>query len=356
MIIYTGHSGACSKCGGTTTFQNTETGQPQHVACLGLMTTQAPPEPRQPTTAVLPEHLEATAAMAVLRIQQAAEKAEGDLDKICKQSIGMVMDLFEDVRTFGRLPIIHHPPYPDVFQRATRRAAHGVWLAKHNWTGPGTGIGDVVKLDVPGAYLNAFICHLPIQALRHDESGVWSPRMAGVYRITPPDWRVPDMPNPLGDREEDGELWVTSATLKLIMWCADDRRRLCDTPKIHEAWTAQSSEDLLRSLRAVLAYLRSQAITHGDTLTREVVKDMYSKFYATIGDSPHNHRMKRPEWSAIIQAQAAANLWGRAWKLRQAGLDLVHVGGTDEIHVVGDWEKVFTNGHELTQMKIKADD
>jgi hypothetical protein len=366
VIVYTGREAACSNCGTVTTFADDATGLPQHVACLGLMTRpqhQAPAGPRPAQPATLPEHLEATAARALLRIQDTAQQCEGDLEKIMKKSIPMVMDLFDEVRTFGRLPIIHHPPVPEVFNRVKGKSSpHQVWLAKHRWPDRDHPIeprGPVTPLDAPGSYLNAFKCWLPIQALRHDTSGAWSKQMAGVYRITPPAWNVPDLPNPIGDREEEGDIWVTSATLNLLMRCCgrwvvkDEQWDLCDEPVIHEAWTAKGSEDLLTGLRAVLAYLRSQAIQHQDTLTLEVVKNMYSKFYATIGDSPDNRRMRRPEWSAIIQAQAAANLWYRAYEFRKAGLQLVKVTATDEIHVAGDWRSVFTEGHELTQMKIK---
>lgn len=365
MIVYTGREAACVRCGVNTTFTNQDTQEPQHPMCLGLLA-PAVPEPRPSAAATLPAHLEPLAAMAALRIQQTAERFEGDLTKILKQSIPMVMDLLDDTRATGRLPFIHHPPVPEVFSRTKGKGSSSqVWLGKHHWPDREhtiTPTGDVTKLDTNASYLNSLICHVPIQALRHDTSGTWSKNMAGVYRITPPRWDIPDLPNPLGDREEEGDLWVTSATLKLIMQCAgviplrkDEWLDLCEPPVIHEAWTAQATEDMFRGLRAILAYLRSQAILNKDTLTLEVVKNMYSKFYATMGDSADNRRLRRPEWSAIIQAQAAANLWRRAYEFRKRGLQLIAVKACDEIHLVGDWRSVFTEGRELTQMKIKED-
>lgn len=363
MIVYAGREADCTLCGTMTTFMNQETGKPQHVMCLGHRPA-APTGPRPSSAATLPKELEPLAAAAAQRIQEAAERFEGDLAKIFKQSIPMVMDLFDDTRATGRLPVIHHPPIPDVFTRIKGKGSSSqIWLGKHHWPDREhtiTPTGEVTALDTNASYLNSLICHVPIQALRHDTSGAWSKNMAGVYRITPPAWTVPDLPNPLGDREEEGDLWVTSATLKLIMQCAgvialrkDEWLELCEPPVIHEAWTAQATEDMFRGLRAILAYLRSQAIIHRDTLTLEVVKNMYSKFYATIGDSPDNRRVRRPDWSAIIQAQAGANLWRRAYEFRKRGLQLTAVKACDEIHLVGDWRSVFSEGRELTQMKIK---
>jgi hypothetical protein len=351
-VTYTGHSAPCTGCGKPTTFQDDRTGEHHHVICLGA----APaPAPRQaPPVVRLPAHFERLAAPVRARIFQLAQETGGDVDKIMRKSVPLVMDLFEEVRATGRYPVVHHPPYPDILHKPTQKAPHQVWLARPKWTNPESPRGVVERLDVPGAYLNAFITHLPVQALRHDTSGQFDPRQSGVYRITPPAWEIGDLPNPLGAREEPGPLWVAGPTLRQLQRC-HTQYQLCGPVQIHEAWTAPASEDLLRGLRGVLAYLRSIAMIENDTLLSLVIKDMYAKFYGTIGESTHNHRMKRPEWQAIIIAQAHANLWGRAYKARQAGLQLAHVGGTDEIHLVGDWRLLWTEGKELSQMKIKEE-
>ncbi|NUV38695.1 DNA-binding protein, partial [Streptomyces sp. KAI-27] len=93
-----------------------------------------------------------------------------------------------------------------------------------------------------------------------------------------------------------------------------------------------------------------------DTLTTEYVKAMYSKFISTMGESIHNREIKRPDWMHIIHSQAYANLWGKAYKANQAGLEIVLMAGTDELHVTGDWRQVFTEGRGATEMKIKYSD
>ena len=83
---------------------------------------------------------------------------------------------------------------------------------------------------------------------------------------------------------------------------------------------------------------------------------MYSKFISTMGESIHNREMVRPDWMHIIHSQAYANLWGKAYKASQAGLDVVAMMGTDELHLTGDWRQVFAEGRGISQMKIKHSD
>lgn len=354
-VVYTGKAAACVVCGDNTTFADSSTGQPRHVGPFCQTVTPAgTPAPRPAGGTVLPDNLQAAANTVRARIEQLAEATGGDLDRILKKSIPIVMDLFEEVRTSGRIQIIHHPPYPEILHKPSARAPHQVWLARPKWTNPEPPRGPVEQLDVPGAYLNAFITHLPVKALRHDTSGKFDPRQTGVYLITPPAWQIGDLPSPLGNREEPGPVWVTGPTLRQLQRC-HVKYQLCGPTTIHESWTAEASEDLLRGLRAVLVHLRTTARQNGDQLLSLMVKNMYSKFYASIGESKDNHRMRRPEWSAIIQGQAHANLWERAYKARQAKVQLIRVANTDEIHLVGDWRLLWTEGNELTQMKIKED-
>ncbi len=83
---------------------------------------------------------------------------------------------------------------------------------------------------------------------------------------------------------------------------------------------------------------------------------MYSKFISTMGESIHNREMVRPDWMRIIHSQAYANLRGKAYKAHQAGLDVIAMMGTDELHVTGDWRQVFSEGRGVAQMKIKHSD
>jgi hypothetical protein len=40
-------------------------------------------------------------------------------------------------------------------------------------------------------------------------------------------------------------------------------------------------------------------------------------------------------------------------KARDAGLTLVQMMGTDELHVVGDWRSVFPEGRKVSGVKLK---
>ncbi|MDF2273576.1 DNA-binding protein, partial [Streptomyces coacervatus] len=106
----------------------------------------------------------------------------------------------------------------------------------------------------------------------------------------------------------------------------------------------------------VLAAARETAIAEDDSITEEYVKAMYSKFVSTMGESIHNRALQRPDWMHIIHSQAYANLWGKAYKAHQAGLEVIAMMGTDELHVTGDWRRVFSEGRGLAQMKIKHSD
>ncbi|NDZ79555.1 acyltransferase [Streptomyces sp. SID10853] len=56
----------------------------------------------------------------------------------------------------------------------------------------------------------------------------------------------------------------------------------------------------------------------------------------------------------IIRSQAFANLWLKAHRAHTSGLTVVQVSGTDELRVAGDWQTVFPEGRDLTQVKAKT--
>ncbi|GAA3289103.1 hypothetical protein GCM10020295_00160 [Streptomyces cinereospinus] len=80
---------------------------------------------------------------------------------------------------------------------------------------------------------------------------------------------------------------------------------------------------------------------------------MYSKFVSTMGESNYNRELYRPDWMHIIRSQAFANLWMKALKAHDAGLTVVRAMGTDELHVIGDWRRVFPEGRGVTEVKVK---
>lgn len=152
-------------------------------------------------------------------------------------------------------------------------------------------------------------------------------------------------------------MWVVRPTLEALYDAASERYgSLCELPQIHEAWTAPSSEALLKKWREQLRDGRTDAILRGDRLQLEYVKAMYSKFISTCGDSPFNREIRRQDWTHMFRAKAYANLWRKAIKARGAGLTVYQTTGTDELHLVGAqaWRAVFAEGRGLNEMKIKG--
>ncbi|KOU92406.1 dihydrolipoamide S-succinyltransferase [Streptomyces sp. XY593] len=268
------------------------------------------------------------------------------------------MTFFKSSRVGGRYEHSEFPPTADVLKKRTQKGADEIWEGRPKWRNPhvfkaakqGEAF-EVTALDMNAAYLSAFKSWLPIGQLREDTSGVHDRKKAGVHLITPAEWEHTDLPNPLGNRMEPGELWVTESTLRLLLDCARDN--LADTPTIHRSLVSGGTEVLLEKLRRALAEVRKTALAEGDELTVNYVKSMYSKLVSTLGESTANRDMRRPDWMHIMRAKAFANLWMKANKIHKAGLQVVEISGTDELHVIGDWQQVFAEGRDLNQVKEK---
>ncbi|MFD3998938.1 acyltransferase [Streptomyces sp. NPDC058583] len=296
------------------------------------------------------------------RVREVLEECSGDLDaaqvELIKMAIPDVMTLLKASRVGGRYEHSEFPPTQEILRKKSQKGADEIWEGRPKWRNAaliaaakkGTQV-EVTALDMNAAYLSALKCWLPIGQLREDTSGVHDPKKAGVHLITPADWDHPDLPNPLGNRMEPGELWVSESTLRLLLDCA--RQGLADAPVIHRSLVSGASEALLEKLRRALAETRKNALVQGDELTVAYVKAMYSKFVSTIGESSANRELRRPDWMHIIRAKAFANLWMKANKAHKAGLQVVEMSGTDELHVVGDWRPVFPEGRDLNQVKEK---
>ncbi|MGV9524776.1 helix-turn-helix domain-containing protein [Streptomyces griseus] len=389
-----GDPGPCIRCGVETTYQSTD-GRPLHSgamcqppAAAPAAAPPAPPTPApvapapaaavSPVPAPVPSRPQrraksadrAQAELAVLigrAVQEEAERAGGDeeaaLKALIKRAIPDVMHLFNETRATARYDYTAYPALPDILKKPSKKDPDQIWEARPRFHHPGYSLkvpGDVrvTALDVNAAYLSALKCWLPIGKLEHSTGadGV-GPKRSGVHLITPAEWAHPHLPDPIGDRDEPGALWVTDATLRLLMRLSGPRYGLTEAPVVHESWTSGATENFLDALRKLLGAAREEAIANRDTLTLEYVKAMYSKFISTMGESVHNREMVRPDWMHNIHSQAYANLWGKAYKAHQAGLDVVAMTGTDELHVTGgDWRQVFTEGREVSQMKIKHGD
>ncbi|MFI8368328.1 helix-turn-helix domain-containing protein [Streptomyces sp. NPDC085466] len=296
------------------------------------------------------------------RVHDVLAEHAGDVETaqaaLIKTAIPDVMALFKVSRASGRYEHSDFPPTADILRKKSQKGADEIWEGRPKWRNADVFKAakqgarfEVTALDMNAAYLSALKCWLPIGQLRETTGGVHDPKKSGVHLITPADWHHTDLPNPLGHRMEPGELWVTESTLRQLLDCA--RSGLADAPVIHRSLVSGATEVLLEKLRRALAEVRRTALAEGDTLTVEYVKAMYAKFVSTIGESSANREIRRPDWMHIIRAKAFANLWMKADKARTAGLTVVEMSGTDELHVIGDWHTVFAEGRDLHEVKAK---
>ncbi|QHY93519.1 Replicative DNA helicase [Streptomyces sp. S4.7] len=303
--------------------------------------------------------------MITRAVDEALHDHDGDIttatEALVKKAVPNAMALFEATRVGGNYEHTVYPETLEFLRKKTKDGADEIWEGRHNWTN--TRLMDALQngthhpitvnaLDTNASFLSAFKTHLPIGALIHDPYGGFDPKRSGIYRLpTRPTWHHPHLPDPIGNRREDGPVLLDDATIRLLIRCA--RLGLCEAPHITECWTSGTSEGLLEKFRRVLTEARANAIEADDTVTVEYIKSMYSKFTSTIGESSVNRDIRRPDWMHIIRSQAFANLWYKSHRVHSNGLTVVRARGTDELHVAGDWRTVFTEGRLTTQMKQK---
>ncbi|WP_306319534.1 MULTISPECIES: helix-turn-helix transcriptional regulator [unclassified Streptomyces] len=275
---------------------------------------------------------------------------------LIKRAIPDAMALLDETRKGARYDVVAYPWMPDVLKKRTSRGADEIWEARPKWTRAELPPGEheVTALDINGAYLSALKTHLPIGQLEHSTGFGHDRRRSGVHLITPPHWdHEADLPNPIGQRDEPGPLWVTEPTLRLLQRLSGPKYGLCEPPEIHESYTSGATENLLEKFRTALKDARDTAIAADDEVTLEYVKAMYSKFVSTMGESNYNRDLYRPDWMHLIRSQAFSNLWMKALKSHEEGLTVVRAMGTDELHVIGDWRRVFPEGRGVTEVKVK---
>ncbi|MEV6146550.1 helix-turn-helix transcriptional regulator [Streptomyces sp. NPDC051992] len=293
-------------------------------------------------------------------VRAALAEHQGDVDAslaaLLKRAIPDAMRLLDETRKGARYDIVAHPWIPDILRKQTSKGADRIWEARPKWTRHELPPGrhEVTALDINGAYLSALKTHLPLGQLEHTTGFAHDRRRAGVHLITPPQWEHGAvLPNPIGNRDEPGPLWVTEPTLRLLLRLSGPKHALCAPPEIHESYTSGATENLLEKFRVALKDARDTAIAEDDEVTLEYVKAMYSKFVSTMGESNYNRELYRPDWMHIIRSQAFANLWMKALKAHDEGLTVVRAMGTDELHVMGDWHRVFPEGRGVTEVKTK---
>ncbi|MCQ8834833.1 DnaB helicase C-terminal domain-containing protein [Streptomyces malaysiensis] len=355
------------------------------IQCPAPSGTASAPEQPHPVSAAAPaRQRRVSSAKASLstfvsdRVARALEERGGDADAALKalagdggSAIPDVMELFEATRVETSYQHTTYPKLPEPLVRKRRDNADEVWEARPKFTNPAVPDGtEVTELDINAAYLAALqSAHLPIRTITHNPEG-WDDLanygkgldLSGICRIDPIDWQHPELPHPLGDdREMSGTLWVpTSVVLGLRDLASLLYGELCTPPVIREAYVAKGSASLFKTLVNVLNETRMQAVSEGDELTKTYVAAMYAKLVSTMGDSRKNHELRRPEWQHIIRGQAFSNLRRKAVRAHQAGLTVVQVGGTDELHLAGDvwaarWNgrPLFMEGRALNQIKVK---
>ncbi|MFJ4717450.1 acyltransferase [Streptomyces sp. NPDC088785] len=297
------------------------------------------------------------------RVQDVLNDHQGDVEvaeaALIKRAIPDVMDLFERSRVGGRYAHSKFPPTDEILKKKSQKGSDAIWEGRPKWRSKTVAAAiksgaqyEVTGLDMNAAYLSAFKCWLPVGKLVEDESGAFDRKRSGVYLITPADWEHEDLPSPMGARQQPGPVWVPDPLLRTLLYCAE--QGLCEAPVIHRAMLSGATESLLEKLRRALAESRSNAIAENDEIALTYVKSMYSKFVSTIGESSANTDIRRPDWMHIIRSKAFTNLWLKAYKAHTAGLTVVEMSGTDELHVSGNWQPVFPEGRALNQVKAKT--
>ncbi|MFH9138865.1 helix-turn-helix transcriptional regulator [Streptomyces sp. NPDC017524] len=328
------------------------------------LTTQPAP-PSKPPHAKNPAHRafqEPTGPAGLIHaaVEGALAEHQGDVEAattaLLKKAIPDAMRLLDETRKGARYDVIAHPWIPDILKKQTSRGTDQIWEARPKWTRTELppGVHEVTALDINGAYLSALKTHLPLGQLEHTTGMPHDRRRAGVHLITPPTWEHDAyLPNPIGERDEPGPLWVTEPTLRLLLRLSSPKYGLCDAPEVHESYTSGATENLLEKFRITLKDARDTAIADRDAVTLEYVKAMYAKFVSTMGESNYNRELYRPDWMHIIRSQAFANLWTKALKAHDEGLTVVRAMGTDELHVIGHWRRIFPEGRKVTEVKVK---
>ncbi|MBQ0855707.1 helix-turn-helix transcriptional regulator (plasmid) [Streptomyces sp. BH-SS-21] len=326
---------------------------PARKPCPAVGGVKVVPVGRRLQAADAPDRIGSAVAAA---LAEHAGDVEAATVALIKRAIPDAMALLDDTRKGGRYDVVAHPWLPDILRKQTARGADQVWEARPKWSRPElpTGRHEITALDINGAYLSALKTHLPLGQLEHSTNNHHDRRRAGLHLITPPVWEHGAvLPNPIGNRDEPGPLWVTEPTLRLLLRLSGPKYGMCDPPEIHESWTSGATEGLLEKFRIALKDARDRAISDDDQVTLEYVKAMYSKFVSTLGESNYNRELYRTDWMHLIRAQAFANLWWKVHRAYDEGLLVVRAMGTDELHVAGDWRAVFPEGRGVAEVKVK---
>lgn len=353
---------------------------------------QVPDEPQSPSASASGP-VPARAAEHPRQARNGSQRGAGDRpewmpDRLRRGSDGSWRDVVATVNRLmdtqdkrGRAQVHRHPypkdrDVPEPLRLRGRGMGTSVHEGAHNWTDPELAPGTAVTvLDRNAAYLAALgTAELPIAGLTaYDGRG--PAKQAGVHRLA----GMPELtaagaglPHPLGQLTADrdgGPLWIPSGTLRL----ADDQARagIITPPDVVESLTGaplqrgRSAVARWEWMARALRDERARAIEAGDADTESFLKAVYAVLVSTAGESTANTRVWRPELPPIVRSTAAANLWRQAAKLRAAGVRVVALTGTDEIHVAAepgavfaalgqDGKPVVVEGRGLAEIKVKG--
>lgn len=287
---------------------------------------------------------------------QAAQGMEPDaaLQHVQKAAIPATMRLLDATRVTGRYTLYQNPSMPQILHKPGKRQANAIWNGSYTWTRDIPDGATVTHLDRNAAYLAAFKTYLPVGRLGHDED--LQRHSAGFVHTQWPTWNHPELPHPLGTRDDTSPVWI--GTPKVRLWDELVAAGLAEPLDIDETWLCTGSEALLEGLRCELRDQRAAAIATSDILHYEYIKACYSKFISTCGESGSNWEMRRPDIQHLIYSQAYANLYRTARRLTTHGVNVVSIRHVDEIHVTepphgANWREVLREGTGLNEIKAK---
>lgn len=214
--------------------------------------------------------------------------------------------LDDTISVKGRQPL---RKWTDEAQPKVREDA---WPGGGNWECDLREYCSQVTVDRNAQYLSGVVSvYLPLDAPVNTGAVEWDPTATGLYRIRVPKNPEPRLPHPCGRNAMPGiAQWVAHPTMALL-------HQIGAPPEILDSWTLPRT----RSRRAmdpwyeVLKGARAQLLTETDpdsAALMAAVKDTYSRGISHLDRAPER-RWYRPDWRAILYANARVSMWRAIW-------------------------------------------
>ena len=189
----------------------------------------------------------------------------------------------------------------------------GPRVVEPSWPGPWSGEGTPgIQLDKNAYYLAAAnSALLPLDALTYAEKE--NPRdRVGLWRIRIPANPFPRLPHPCGASAPVAAWkWVAQPTMDLL-------RELAMTPEIDGSWTCPRDRarralvPWYERLRDARSLSREMGSDQDSKAVQRAVKDTYSRGIGCL--DREGRRWYRPDWRAVLYAQARTCMWRAMWK------------------------------------------